>query len=203
MRSYALVPTAILALLAGCAGRQEVTVLAGRTSAILNDYRRDMSTFAQEETVLRQDNQRRLRNIAEMGQQHDANVTRVLLGWQLANERDATALYGLATQAQAETIASASEALRMAQSTPLPVEAVRFDSAQVEAVISRLRAVGRPQSFWDRLGGAVGYGRALRDAYHASLQKAAGEAASAVTSASDNPLPGSSPSAAPASSPNR
>lgn len=184
-----LAPLTAASLLAGCAGREEVATLAGQSSAVLNDYKREMSAFARRQTSLSQDNARRIADLGQIRERQQMVIDRRLRGWRLADDKDALAMYADATSEGADQILAASETIRGAGSSPNQIATVKFDAGQIEAVIKQLKALERSPTFWDNIVFAVSYNDQLRAAYKKSLEDAAtdaedaGDAAAQITNA--------------------
>jgi hypothetical protein len=183
---------AFATLVSACAGRQEVRTLAHQSSSVLGAYNVQMSAFAARQTRLSQENAVRLSNIGHMRGEHEARVQSILLGWDIAGDKDSKALFTLLSRSGAADIVANSEALRSLR-PEAQVEAVKYDGAQVGALIKNLKALEKSPSIWDEAVGALAFRQSLREAYRKSLEEAGNETAEAASAAAAVPLPGSSP----------
>lgn len=179
-------------LLGGCAGREDLTNLAGQTSSVLNGYRQEMSNFARSQAALAQENDRRLREIRQMREQQEGNVTRARLAWELAGDKAALDLLNLLSRSGSADV-ERSDALLLLAPPPPPVASAKFEAGQVEALIKRLKTLEKSPTLWDRIGFAISYNQALRDAYKKSLEEAAEESTQAAAAATAVAPAGSSP----------
>jgi hypothetical protein len=169
-------------LLGGCAGREDLGSLAGQTSALLNGYRQEMSSFARSQASLAQENDRRLRELRQMKDQQEGNVARARLAWELAGDKPALDLLNLLSRSGIADV-ERSDALLLLTPPPAPVESAKFEAGQVEALIKRLKTLEKAPTLWDRIAFTLSYDQALRDAYKKSLEEAAEESAQAAAAA--------------------
>lgn len=177
--------TALIAslLTTACAGRREVASLSGKTSAVLNDYRQEMTSFARHQTAVSQANDRRVSQLTRLAEQQQARTDRRLNGWRLSGDKKALDIYALASERDADQLLAGVEALRATTPVAREVGAVRFDAAQVEAVVKKLKVLEQSPTFWENVRFSVAFGEDLHKAYKKSVEEAAGEGAGAAEEA--------------------
>lgn len=176
-------PFLLVLLTTACAGRQEVSSLAGKTSAVLNDYRQELTAFARHQTAIAQANERRLSQITQLREQQQARIDRRLTGWRLGRDKEALETFALASETGADQLLARTEALRAATPVTREVTAVRFDAAQVEATVKKLKTLEQAPTFWDNILFSVAYGKELQAAYQTSVADAAKEGSEAAVEA--------------------
>lgn len=185
---------AFAALLAGCAGQGELRRLAGDSAALLNDYRREMAAFAERQTTLNADIQRRAQHYAEDRELVEGATRQQLLALDVAGDKPALDAYRLVASVSADDILAQTPLLRSAAPTA-SAPAVTFDTASVERVTRQLNALRQSPSYWQRVTRIIAYRDELREAYERSLGQASDEASRAVQSAAvadqAQPAPGS------------
>jgi hypothetical protein len=168
-----------------CAGREAVSSLAGKTSIVLNDYRQELSAFARHQTAIGQANEQRLLRLKELTEQQQGRTGRRISGWRLARDKEALETYALVSEQDADRLLAGTTVLRAATPVAREVAAVRFDAAQVEAVVKKLKVLEQSPTFWDNVRFSVAYGEELHDAYKKSVEKAADEGAEATVEAAE------------------
>lgn len=178
-----LLPALLALATTACAGRQEVATLAGKTTAVLNDYRQELTAFARHQTAISQGNERRLSQVTQLREQQQARIDRRLTGWRLDGDKAALEAYAVASEMGADQLLARTEALRTATPVSREVAAVRFDAAQVEAVVKKLKTLEQSPTFWDNVLFSVAYGKDLHAAYKDSVADAADEGSDAAAEA--------------------
>jgi len=159
-------------LLGGCAGRQEMRTLAGDSATVLNDYRRELTGFAERQTAMNTDNQRRVQHFSETREMSEGFVRQRLLALEIAGDKGALEAYRLLTSSGAADLIAQSPLLTVPEGPALP-PAVKFDASGVEKLTGQLNALRKPPTFWEQVRRVVAYRDELRDAYEATLSEAA------------------------------
>ena len=159
------------ATLCACAGQQNMQSLAGHSAAVVNDYRRELKAFADGQTALNADNDRRIQNFAENREMTEARVRQRVLALDVAGDKPALDAFRLFTATSASDVVAQSPLLRpRAARTPAP--ALVLDTAAIERLTRQLTELRRPPSFWDQVQRAIAFRSELRAAYAASLGQA-------------------------------
>lgn len=146
----------------------------------MNDYRREVSAFAERQTALNADTQRRIGYFGESREMSEAYVNQRLLALRVAGEKDTIETYELLAAPNAADIIARSSLLA-APVTPSPPPVVKFDPAGVEKLTRQLNSLRKPPTFWDRVRKTIAYREGLRAAYEKSMAEATaatGDAAS-------------------------
>ncbi len=168
--------------LSACATPEPIRNLADRSAVVLNAYRTDVQAVADQQTRLNADNDRRLRDLAELRNQNQAYVTQRLSAFGVAGDKSAAEVFEKVAAKTPSAILADSVAI--SSLTPPPASATAtYDPAAVNAIVKQLKAVGKEPSRWDQIAAGLAYAKDLRAAYKESLDASAKEADAAANDA--------------------
>jgi hypothetical protein len=160
----------LCAPLAGCGTPQAVRDLTETQAGVLNTYRTSMQAVAGQQGRLNADNERRVRDLADLRAHNDAYVAQRLTGFSVSGDKAAAEIYGVIVSRNASDVIARSAAI--AELTPAPAAPqVSFDSAEVNGLVKALKAVGAQQTPWARAIQTFAYLQASAE----SLKDAAAE----------------------------
>lgn len=182
MRPQRLVSLLIgLMALGACATNPRLARLASSEGAMLNEYQSSMDRFAQQQTALDADSDRRITDLDATRTASESRVAERLSSFNLASDKSATDLYQLLNRSAVDVLAGS---VVIKETQPAPAAApVSFDPTQVQALVKELTAVSRTPTVWDQIAASLAYAGELRTAYQASIAKATTASAGAKTAA--------------------
>jgi len=171
-----------MALLSGCAAQRTAGDIAGASASILNDYRKELGSFADRQNALNADNARRLRDLNELTAERDARIRERILALRLSGDKAALDLYELLAAPPASDIladSSVLKGLRPSEASPK----IEANSGKTEAIVKQLKALQKSKPLVARIVGLAQYRDQLSEAYRKSLAdaKAKSEAAQAAS----------------------
>lgn len=152
-----------IAFLSGCAGEAEMQSVSGQTAAILNDYRSALQEFAASQSRLNATTEARLMRLGQLRETRRAEINARVDSWKLAGDDEALLQVGVISGTSAEEmLANASPQL-----PPPGLPALKYDSAEVDALIRPLIELKKPASAKRRAQQLFAYFVSADEAFHA------------------------------------
>jgi hypothetical protein len=169
-------------LLGGCAAQRTANDVASASASILNDYRRELSAFADRQTSLNRDNQRQIGDIRALSSERDARINERILALKLAGDKTALEMFDHLSKPTGSTIMDSSAALNSLKPVPAATK-VEVDTATAAALVKQLKVLQETKPLISRIFGLVEYRQALAETYRKSLEQAEGGAKQAEAGA--------------------
>lgn len=155
MRPYFLLASALLT--AGCAGETEMRQVAGRSGAVLTQYRAALGEFVAGQSAINAANESRLEQLRMLAQDRRGEIATRVTTWRLSGNEAALRRFQVVSESGSD---DALAAAGPAPVRPTPAE-LKFDSKEVDAVIKSLVDLQKPVDAQQRLETLIAFSKPI------------------------------------------
>lgn len=175
----------ICAACCSCAGEPELRSASLKTASMLNDYRDQLTDFAEGQSQLNQANELRLQQLASMRDQQLSEIESRKVAWDLAGDAESLRRLKIISSVTPDEILASGAALNPAPAPP-SVAKLNYDAGGVNGIIQKLTALEEDVGILARAEELLAFGKAVREAASASVGQAKEDTGTAVSETNKN-----------------